>query len=415
MKKALWLVALVSVVSLGCSKGRGGPNEQPSPKETQPQAANRPHGEKGHADGDEHGEGAEQIVLTPEQVKSVGIATAAVERRPDTGHIRATATIEPAADRQARVGSRIQGRIAALRAGVGDRVRKGQTLAVIDSPELGRAWADFISALAGANVAREAADREKALFEKRISAEREWRTAEAEAVKAGAEKEAAENRLHALGITDAELPKATSVKGHLGSTMSLVSPIDGIVVERDATLGQIVDPSQTLFVVMDLRRVWILVEVYEQDLGEVREGLKATVQIAAAPGREFSGTVENVGAVVDPKTRTAKVRVALDNPGVLRPGMFASVRLEGTSSKKEERHGLFAPAAAVQRMGAERVVFVARGENVFEPREVKVSREAGEWVEIEEGVSEGDVVVTSGSFALKSELQKDEMGEGHAH
>jgi cobalt-zinc-cadmium efflux system membrane fusion protein len=412
MKKALWLAALVSVVSLGCSKGRGGSNEQP--KEAQPHVANRSHDEKGHADGDEHGEGAEQIVLTPEQVKSVGIATAAVERRPDTGHIRATATIEPAADRQARVGSRIQGRIAALRAGVGDRVRKGQTLAVIDSPELGRAWADFISALAGANVAREAADREKALFEKRISAEREWRAAEAEAVKASAEKEAAENRLHALGITDAELPEATSVKGHLGSTMSLVSPIDGIVVERDATLGQIVDPSQTLFVVMDLRRVWILVEVYEQDLGEVREGLKATVQIAAAPGREFSGTVENVGAVVDPKTRTTKVRVALDNPGVLKPGMFATVRLEGTSSR-EERHGLFAPAAAVQRMGAERVVFVARGDNGFEPREVKVSRESGQWVEIEEGVSEGEVVVTSGSFALKSELQKDEMGEGHAH
>jgi cobalt-zinc-cadmium efflux system membrane fusion protein len=196
--------------------------------------------------------------------------------------------------------------------------------------------------------------------------------------------------------------------------MALVSPIDGVVVERSATLGQNVEPSETLFVVMDLRRVWILVEVYEKDLAFVHEGIKATVQVAAAPDREFSGVVENVGAVVEPQTRTVKVRIALDNPGMLKPGMFATVRLEGGSAKGERR-GLFAPGAAVQRLGDETVVFVPAGENTFARRDVKVSRQAGEWVEIAEGLTAGERVVTTGAFALKSELQKGEMGEGHSH
>jgi cobalt-zinc-cadmium efflux system membrane fusion protein len=152
-----------------------------------------------------------------------------------------------------------------MRAQVGDHVRAGQVLAVIDSPELGRARADFLSALAGANLARETADREKLLFERKISAEREWRVAEAHAIKARADKEAAENRLHALGVTDAELPRMR-VDGPLGSTMGITTPIGGLVVERAGTLGQIVEPRDTLYMVMNLRRVWLQVDVYEEDL-----------------------------------------------------------------------------------------------------------------------------------------------------
>lgn len=417
MKTTIWLVVMAGAALLGCARAEDQAEGPGRAAHAEGGGAHR-DGEGGHpeGEGEGHAEAEGRIVLTPEQVRSAGLATAAVERRADPGHIQATANIVPAADGEARVGPRVQGRIGRLSVGVGDRVRKGQVLALVDSPELGRAWADYLGALAAADVARETADREKALHEKRISAEREWRAAEAEAVKASAEKAAAENRLHALGITDAQLPRTASVAGHLDSRMPLVSPIDGVVVQRDATLGQNVDPSQTLFVVMDLRRVWILVEVYEKDLAVVREGLRATVQVAAAPGREFSGVVENVGAVVEPATRTVKVRVALDNPGVLRPGMFATVRLEGAGGASAgERHGLFAPGAAVQRLGGESIVFVPAGENTFEKREVRISREAGEWVEIAEGLRAGERVVTKGAFALKSELQKGELGEGHHH
>jgi membrane fusion protein, heavy metal efflux system len=347
------------------------------------------------------------VHLTREQVATAGIQTAQVEKRAAAGFLRATATVEPAADRQARIGSRIPGRIVALKVGVGDRVKQGQTLGVIDSPEAGRAAADYLAALAGAQVTRGTADRERTLFEKHISAERDWREAEAAAIRARAEKEAAENRLHALGVTDSDLPR--KVEGHYSSTMSLTSPLDGLVVERSATLGQMAEPSQALFVVMDLREVWLLVDVYEQDVSQVKPGQRVKVKVPAYPGGEFQGAVQNVGAIVDAKTRTVKVRVVPPNPRAeLKPGMFATATFEDTVGEQRER--LFAPAEAAQRDGTRTIVFVTEGENEFEPRAVRVGSQGDGWLEIVEGLSVGEIVVTRGSFALKSEMKKDEIG-----
>lgn len=397
-RRSLSSTLLLAVVLASCRAKEGAPPAAAPGREAQ-------SGEAGVSDQD----GGHSLVLTPDQTRIAGIATAAVEERAEGAPIQATATIEPAADRQARIGSRISGRVTALRAKVGDRVRAGQSLATIDSPELGRARADYVAALAVANVARETAEREKTLFEKNISAEREWREADAQAIKARAEKEAAENRLHALGVTDAELPDDKRADRHLGSTMALTTPIGGLVVEAAATLGQIVEPQDVLFIVMDLRSVWLQVDVYEQDLPQVRAAQRATVRLKGAPGEDFAGLVENVGAIVDPKSRTVKVRVVLDNPrGVLRPGMFASVTIEGTSGEK--RRGLYVPSAAVQRLGGEHVVFVARSESSFEPRRVDVARNGAEWTEIARGLEAGERIVTKGSFALKSELKKGELG-----
>jgi cobalt-zinc-cadmium efflux system membrane fusion protein len=380
---------------------------------TEPASAGEP---ASAASGDTKGESPDQgkhaesesITLTPEQARVAGIAFAVVEERAEASPIEATATIEPAAERQARVGSRIAGRVVALRARVGDRVSPGQVLAVVDSPELGRARADFLAALAEANLARETAERKKALFQERISAEREWREADAEAIRARAERDAAENRLHALGVGDEDLPRLDG-QGHLNSTMVIASPIGGLVVEAGATLGQIIEPKDTLFVVMDLRSVWLQVDVYEQDLAQVRPGERATVRLRAAPGETYVGVVDNVGAVVDPKSRTVKVRVVLENPrNVLRPGMFATATIEGTAGEK--RRALYVPSAAVQRLGKENVVFVARSETAFEPRHVELTRSGKEWTEIARGLDAGERIVTRGSFALKSELRKDELG-----
>jgi len=348
------------------------------------------------------------LLLTAEQVASAGIQVLPAEERTQSTPIQATAKIEPSADGEARIGPRIGGRIVALRAQAGDPVRPGQILAVIDSPELGRARADFLAARAAADLARENADREKGLFDRQISAQREWREAEAQAVRARSEKDAAENRLHAFGVTDEELPRML-VRGHLGSTMPLASPIGGVVAERNATLGQMVEPQNTLFVVMDLRKVWLQVDVYEQDLAQVRVGQKARVVLKAVPGAAYSGFVDSIGAVVDERSRTVKVRVVLDNSGgTLKPGMFATVTIDGTAG--DLRRGLYVPSAAVQRLDKGHVVFVARGEHTFEPRRVEVVRDGAEWTEVARGVEAGERIVTAGSFALKSELKKDELG-----
>ena len=404
---ALLALSIITSVSLaGCKpKGAAGHAEEGA------QHAEGHDDDEAGAGHDEHGESA--VKLTPEQIATAKIALVKVERRAETGLVEATAQIEPAADRKARVGPRINGRVTALKAGVGDVVKSGTLLALIDSPDLGRAKADYLAALAMAKVTREGADREKALFEKTISSEKDWREAEAASIKARAEKEAAENRLHALGLSDGDLSRMR-VEGHYSSTMSMLSPMEGVVVERPVSLGQMVEPSDTLFLIMDLREVWILVDVYERDLSQVRIGQNVRVKVAAYPNKDFLGTVQNIGAVVEQRTRAVKVRVVLQNQsGDLKPGMFATVSIEGTSGETHEH--LFAPAAAIQRDGDTHIVFVPHGENEFQPRGVKLGHQAGDWVEIEEGLSEGDTVVASRSFALKSEMKKEELGGGHEH
>lgn len=376
-------------------------------------------GKKGGEGTEEHaGEKAEEghqkglIELTPEQVASSGIQSGRVERRTQAGLLEASAQIEAPPERQAKVGSRIEGRITNIRVNMGDRVKAGQTLAVVDSPEVGRAKADFLAALARSNVAQGTLEREKALFEKKISSEREWREAEAEAIRARADKEAAENRLHALGVTDSDL-EHLRVAGHYDSTVAIPAPISGLVVGRALTLGQMVAPADTLFTVMDLGEVWILLDVYERNLSEVKTGQAARVRVSAYPGQEFQGRVTNVGAVFEAKSRATKARIVLANPqGALRPGMFATVTLEGTTG--EERTLVVAPSTAVQRAGEDNYVFIPRGKHEFESRRIKVGRVLGEWTEILEGVSDGEEVVTAGSFFLKSEMKKGELGEeGH--
>ena len=389
-----WLLFVVLSVPVGAACGK---------KSDAPTAGE--HGEEGG----EHKEDTKGVVhLNPEQVKSAGIVTAPAEARTHVGVLEATADIQAAENRQARVGTRVAGRVTALRAGVGDAVRPGSVLAVIDSADVGRAKADYIAAVAGARVARESADRERALFYKKISSEKDWREAEAADIRAETERNAAENRLHALGVGDAELARVRR-EGHYNSTTAVLAPIGGTIVEREATLGQMVEPAATLFVIMDLREVWILVDVHERDLAQVRTGQSVRVRVPALGAQEFPGTVSSVGSVIEAKTRTAKVRIALANPGmVLRPGMFASATFEGTVGTRESA-AVFVPTDALQKEDARTIVFVAKGPGEFEAREVVAGHVSEGWVEIERGLAGGEPVVTKGAFVLKSELKKGEL------
>ena len=353
------------------------------------------------------------VKLSSQQRSAAGIEVVAVATRSERAALEANGQLEPAGDRQARVGIRVAGRVASLDAKVGDVVKAGQVLARVESPELGRAMADYVAARAAATLARENAAREKLLFEKKISAEVEWKVAEAEAVKTASEVQAAENRLHALGIGEGGLPGGV---GHYGSTVAATSPIAGIVVERPVTLGQMVVPETSMFVVMDLSEVWVMVDVFERDLAQVSVGQRVRVGITAYPGVTFDGNVAHIGAVVEPRSRAVKVRVALANGDrKLKPGMFAQVSLSDTRGTEHEH--LFIPVGAVQRGQDGPMVFVPGDEDgEFVPRAVKTGHEANGWVAIDSGLAAGDHVVAAGSFILKSELDKESLGEsGHSH
>lgn len=424
MKLATSIVIAVLVSVGACKSGHEEKRHEQAAVKGQNEKEDKGHGEKGHEHGaDEKGraeKGAKGhddegpvVHLQPEQIQAANIQVGKVEIRKETAVLEANGQIVAADDRQARVGVRVPGRITALEASVGDRVKKGQRLAVIESPELGRAKSDYVSAAASARLARENAKREKQLFEKKISAEVEWRKAEAEAVRTAAELQAAENRLHALGISDSQLPDKVA---HFTSTFGAHSPIAGVVVERPVTLGEMVNPEKTLFLVMDLSQVWLLVDVFERDIGQVALGQKVKVAVTAYKEAQFEGEVSYIGAIVEPRSRAIKVRIALPNPtGKLKPGMFARVSLADTTGDEHEH--LFVPVEAVQRTDKGNIVFVPGDEpGEFVARPVKTGHEAGASVAIESGLTAGDQVVVSGSFILKSELGKASLGEsGHSH
>jgi len=348
--------------------------------------------------------------LTPAQLTNARIKLAAVERRAQAGVLTTTALIEPPGNGVARVAPRLAGRVVSLDADVGQQVKKGQTLAVIDAPELGRAKADYLAAMAVAKVARESADRERNLFEQKISSEKDYRQAETDAIRARTEAEAAEDKLHTLGLTERDLARLDPTTHHYGSTMAVTAPLDGVIVQRPAAAGMMVSTTDPMFVVMDLREVWVVMDVYEQDLAQVKVGQKVIARVDAFRDKTFPGEVASIGALVEQTTRAVKVRVVLANPtGDLKPGMFATVQIEGT--RADGRDGMFIPSTAVQRDGDRAIVFVPRAERTFERHVVRIGREAGALVEVLEGLVDGQQVVTDGSFVLKSELKKADLQE----
>lgn len=396
--KAVLILAVLAATACGKSSGDAEARK----------AATIDSGNAGHAE--EVAAGNPLIRLTPEQVRNAGIAVGVAERRSGLGGVQATAQIEAAPNRSAAVAARVPSRIDAIRAVEGERVAPGQVLAILESPELGRAKADYLAALATANVTRETADRERALFERRISAEREWRQAEAEAIRAQAEKEAAENRLHALGLGDADLA-ALEEERHYTSTMPLRAPIGGVVTGVTASQGQVVGIGDVLFRIVDAREVWLAISIYEQDLGRVRVGQQVEVRTTGDTGPPRTGTVKTVGAVIEPASRSATVRVALSNAdGALRPGMFATARLSDSGSPHTDAV-LAVPTGAVQRDGERHIVFRPAGPGRFVVQPVELGEPSGGWTPVRQGLQAGDSVVITGAFILKSELRKGELGE----
>lgn len=381
-------VGLVLLLAAGC--GRGAQDEP--------------------ATGDSLAEGV--IALTAEQAASAQLAYAVALRRPGGGGLAATAEIAAAPGRLARLGSRVAGRVSRVLAAEGDRVPAGATLAWVDAPELGEATAQYLASNAEAQVAREGANRERELFDRQISSEREWRQAEAEAVRAEAAKEAAEGRLHALGLSDQDLA-SLRVVGHYNSEVAVRTPIGGTVASRGVDVGQVVQPGELLYEVVDLREVRLVVDIYDEALPTVRVGQPVQVRTTATGDRVFTGRVASIGAVVERATRTVKLQVVLPNPdGSLRPGMFATATL-GAVAVPGDSGVTVIPESAVQRDAGATIVFVPAGPGRFARREVVLGAQADSGrVTVATGISVGDSVVTTGSFVLKSELRRGELGEG---
>ena len=353
------------------------------------------------------------IHLSPEAIVSAGITLGAAEVRPLRTEIETTGSVDFDQRRFAHVSPRVGGRVEATLAEVGDLVRKGQVLARIDSIELGEAIGAYLQARARAELARETFERERGLFADRVSSQQEMLSAQAAAREADAALRGAEEHLHLLGLSDDQVRKLGYDQPR-SSVYEVRAPFAGTVVERHATLGEMVEPQTTLFQVADLSRVWVWIDVFERDLARVHLGDDVELHVEAFPGSAFEGKLVDLGSRVETESRTARARIEVPNPqGRLRPGMFARVRISDPHAA-DGRSGsvsvLAVPESALQREGDAFVAFVALGDGRFESRAVRTGRKGDGFVEILDGLSSGESVAVSGTFVLKSEASKESLG-----
>ncbi len=361
------------------------------------------HGEGEHREG-EHGDGehVDEVVLDPDALEHNGIRIGTVQARAMGDAFDTPAEVHLDPDRVAHISPLVEGQLTRVDATLGDRVAAGAPLAELRSVALGQARAELERADAMRDVARTTLERQERLRAEGISSERALIEAQLALDQAEAEHDAARSRLRVLGAGD---------RG--GAELELVSPIDGVVIERHATRGETVSPADTLFVIADLTRVQIVARVYEQDVGRVAVGMPASLSLRAYPGESFEGTVSFVAAAIDPATRALPVRVDLDNAdGRLRPGMFGTLALSAPDGATVP----VVPLGAVQQFEGASVVFVPGDEpGAFVPHAITTSRTAGGVVEVVDGLSPGDTIVVDGAFVLRSELTRDQLGHGHAH
>lgn len=300
-------------------------------------------------------------------------------------------------ERVSRVASPVSGRVVELLARPGDAVKKGQPLLAIASPDAEAALSDLTAAEADERLAQKSLDRARRLYADQAIPHKDVLAAESDAVKARAVLARARSRLEVLGLAERD-GAATRTR------FALRSPIAGVVVERAAQLGMEVraDSGTPLVTVADLSRLWVLADVYERDLGLVAKGERAEVRVPAYPSQLFAGQVTHVGELVDPLTRTVKVRIEVSNPRAqLKPEMFARVTLLGG----REEAALTVPEGAVLSDGQANAVIVAEAGGRFVKRLIEAGAEQDGRVRVLAGLREGEHVVVDGALFLKAEIE----------
>jgi len=334
------------------------------------------------------------VQISSERQQLIGVRFGTVEKRTLQKVIRTVGRIDFDEKRIGIVSPKIGGWIEALYVDFTGRfVRKGEPLLTIYSPELVSTQEEYLMAL---------------------KARRDWAHSPFGEVSKGGDllAQSSRRRLKLWDISDAQI-KALEDSGEPTKTLTLFSPFSGHVIEKMVTKGQFVDAGMALFKIVDLSVVWLLADVYENELTDIRLGQPAAVRMAYYPGETFTGKAIYIYPYLDPQTRTATVRYEFANPhGKLKPEMFGDVEITVHLGDK-----LAVAEGAVIDTGVRRVVIVDRGSGYFEPREVRLGAKAGDVFEVLDGLLAGERVVTSANFLIDSESKLKEAvgGMGHQH
>jgi membrane fusion protein, heavy metal efflux system len=337
--------------------------------------------------------------LNEKEHAAVELETAAASYRPMSSHLQVTGKIFAHQMRKAIVSYPFPARIASIHVRPGDWVEPGRPLVTLQSEAVGEAKADYFKAQADLELARHNHEREKRLFERGAGAGKNLQAAEAELKVAAAVLDAAEKKLHVLGFTE-EMVKRAGESHEINPLITLFAPIAGAVVENALVVGGMVDQATEILTILDPRTLCADADVYERDIAKVQKGQAVEITVPAFPGLVFQGKLQYIGDVLKEETRTITVRTEVENRGLrLKPGMFASLRIV----LDEQSRALVVPDSAVLDDGGEKILFVKK-DGAFHPRVVTLGSKVDGFVEVLQGVAEGEEVVTSGSYQLKSKL-----------
>jgi cobalt-zinc-cadmium efflux system membrane fusion protein len=340
--------------------------------------------------------------------EEAGLEFAEVTVESITRALECNAVIQYDGDKYARLAPQVGGLVQSVSRGLGDRVEKGDVLAEIVSPAFGGAKAAYLQALAAEDLWKKNHAREKDLLERGVATERDMLEAESSLSESRIARSRAEQELMVLGLT----PDQIAEVAHGGDTTNLypvTAPFAGVVVERQASVGELSNPSAPLFTVADVSHMWALLDVYETDIRDIRSGQSVILHVEGLEGEPVAGEITWVSAHLDPRTRTLQARAELHNHDeMLRANMFA----RAVVTVRDAVPTVVVPRAAVQWEGCCNVVFVRDSGTTYRPTKVHLGPANGSLVEVRRGLQGGEVVVTQGSFLLKTEILKGSIGAG---
>lgn len=335
---------------------------------------------------DEADEEESMVEIEPEKQQLIGVKTAAAVVKSMQKVIRTVGRIEYDERRLATINTKFEGWIEKLHVDfTGKYVKKGEPLAEIYSPELVATQQEFLNVIKWS----------RPVLSSQQSAVSSMLSQDAERI-----FDAARQRLKLWDITDEQI-KAIEESGKPIRTLTIYSPVNGYVVQKNAVLGMRIMPGDKLFDLADLSSVWVISDIYEYELGLVKIGQTASISLSYFPGKVFSSTIDYIYPALSGETRTAKVRFTIANPSVqLKPQMFTNVEIKIDMGKR-----LVIPDDAVIDTGTRQIIYVDRGEGYFEPREVHLGLKSDGMTEVLHGLNAGEKVASSGTFLIDSEAQ----------
>ena len=394
-----WIVVLMLVGWLGIRPGIAEvANEDPHVEEED-------HDEDGH---EEH-QGEDVVRLHAEAIREFGIEIGEAGPGDLAKYTRLPGEVVIDPDRLVHVVPRVSGVAREVYKRLGDQVKRGDVLAELESRELAELKSTYLVARERFGLAEKTFTREEKLWREAISSERDYLAAEQNLAEQRIEMRAAEQKLHALGFSNAYLQALTFDEDEYFTRYELRASLQGTVIEKHISLGEVIKDDAEAFVIADLNLVWVKLTVYQKDLSSVRPG--QSVRISKEDGSTVTGKISYVSPMVDEVTRTAVAILELNNEnGQWRPGSFVA----GLVAMEARSVPLLIRKSALQTIEGERVVFVETTEG-FEPQKVRVGRSNEVDVEIVAGLAVGQRYVVEGAFTLKAQLAKGSFGDGHSH